>query len=56
LNHLKKNRKGFLKDFIDALDLKPKDINNLLQELRRAGKVVHNGTRRSGYWTLINEN
>ena len=56
LNHLRKNSEGFLKDFIDALDLTQKDINNLLQELRRAGKVVHTGTRRSGYWTLVNGN
>lgn len=25
---------------------------NLLQELKRDGKVIHAGTRRSGYWTL----
>jgi ATP-dependent DNA helicase RecG len=53
LNHLRKNEKGFIKDLLDVFpDLKQPDINNLLQELKRDGKVIHTGTRRSGYWTL----
>lgn len=53
LNHLRKNRKGVMKDFLDAFrDLKQQDLNNLLQELKRAGKVIHEGARRSGYWVL----
>lgn len=53
LNHVRKNEKGFLKDFLDVFpDLKQPDINNLLQELKRDEKVIHIGTRKSGYWTL----
>ena len=53
LNHLRKNEKGVMKDFLDAFrDLKQPDLNNLLQELKRAGKVIHEGQRRSGYWVL----
>ncbi|MFA4957044.1 MAG: hypothetical protein WC556_08760 [Candidatus Methanoperedens sp.] len=53
LNHLRKNEKGFIKDFLDVFpDLKQLDINNLLQELKRDGKVIHTGTRLSGYWAL----
>ncbi len=53
LNHLRKNERGFIKDFLDVFpDLKQPDINNLLQELKRDGKVIHIGTRISGYWTL----
>jgi hypothetical protein len=41
-----------LPDFESVVkDLRP-DINNLLQELKRDGKVIHIGTRISGYWTL----
>lgn len=53
LTHLRKNEKGVMKDFLDAFrDLKQQDLNNLLQELKRAGKVIHEGPRRSGYWVL----
>lgn len=53
LNHLRKNEKGVMKDFLDAFpDLKQQDLNNLLQELKRVGKVIHEGSRRSGYWVL----
>jgi len=50
---IRKNKKGFIKDFLDVFpDLKQPDINNLLQELKRDGMVIHIGTRISGYWTL----
>ena len=53
LNHLRKNRKGVMKDFLDAFpDLKQPDLNNLLQELKRGEKVIHAGPKRSGYWVL----
>lgn len=36
-----------MKDFLDAFrDLKQQDLNNLLHELKRAGKVSHEGHRR----------
>lgn len=57
LTHLKKNEKGFPKDFSDAFpNLKTKDISNLLQELRREGKIDHFGPNRGGYWALKNNN
>ena len=28
------------------------DLNNLLQELKRMGKVIHEGSRKSGYRAL----
>lgn len=53
LKHLTKNRKGFTQDFKDIfLNLKSKDISNLLQELKKDGKIVHRGSDRSGYWML----
>ncbi len=57
LNHLKKNSKGFMKDFKDVLqDMEQKNIKNLLQELKKTGKVVHIGTKRAGYWILKESN
>lgn len=56
LNHLRKNRKGYFKDFQDALNLKRSDIRNLLSELRMTGKIRHVGNRRSGYWELNKTN
>ena len=57
LNHLKKNKKGYMKDFKDVFQyLDQKGINNLLQELKKAGKAVHIGSRRSGYWVLKESN
>jgi ATP-dependent DNA helicase RecG len=54
LNHLRKNQKGFMKDFRDAFqDMRQSNINNLLQEMKKAGKVDHVGSKRSGYWILI---
>lgn len=54
LNHLRKNQKGFMKDFRDAFqDMRQSNINNLLQEMKKAGKIDHVGSRRSGYWILI---
>jgi ATP-dependent DNA helicase RecG len=53
LKHLKKNQKGFMKDFQDIFpELKPRYISNLLQELKHEGKTVHLGARKSGYWLL----
>lgn len=53
LNHLKKNKKGYAQDFRDVFpELKRKDITNLLQELKVAGKILHSGGQRTGYWVL----
>jgi len=52
LNHLKKNPKGYAKDFQDALNLKRSDIANLLTELSKSKKIHHVGNKRSGHWEL----
>jgi len=57
LNHLRKNKKGVMKDFQDAFpDLRRSDIHNLLQELKKSGQIIHKGARQSGYWTLQESN
>lgn len=53
INHLKKNKKGLFTEFLDAFsDLKPKDVENILQELRKAERIKYVGSKRSGYWVL----
>ncbi len=54
IEHIKKNRRGYAKELSDAKsELTPKDINNLLQELKKEGKIKHTGSRRTGYWELV---
>lgn len=55
VQHIKKNEKGFAKDFDDIFpDLKRQDISNLLQELKAENKIFHKGSARSGYWEILN--
>lgn len=55
-NHLKKNKKGYMKDFKDAFkELKTMDISNLLQELKREGVIIPKGNRRNAFWVLANK-
>lgn len=57
LKHLTTKGKGFSKDFQDVFpELKSRDINNLMQELKRDGKVIHEGSKKSGYWVLAEGN
>ena len=54
LKHIRQEGKGTRKDFLDGFsELKPSDIANLLHELKSDGKIKHVGTRRSGYWIVI---
>lgn len=54
LSHLKKN-KGLRHDLQDAFqELKPQDISNFLQELKREGKIKFSGHSKTGYWELVN--
>ncbi|TAN45330.1 MAG: transcriptional regulator [Nitrospirae bacterium] len=54
IKHLGKN-KGYRHDLQDAFpELNPQDISNILQELKRGKKIVFSGTRRDGYWALVN--
>jgi len=56
LEHIRRERKGQREDFLDAFpDLKPNDISNFLQELKRDGKIEREGSDRAGYWKLVND-
>jgi len=54
LEHIEQNGKGYTREFADAFpDLKSKDINNMLQELKKEGKIIFTGrSKRIGYWVL----
>ncbi len=53
LKHIIRNKKGFARDLKDAFpNLKAQDIANLLQELKKAGKIKHAGSDRGGWWSL----
>jgi len=52
LNHFKKNKRAYMKEFLDVFpDMKNMDISNLLRELREEGKIKHVGFGRKGFWT-----
>ncbi|MDO8733682.1 MAG: ATP-binding protein, partial [Elusimicrobiota bacterium] len=54
INHLKKNEKGYIKDFIDVFpELKRSDINNLLKELKGKERIIFVGPKKLGYWMLV---
>ena len=54
LRHLKKNKKGFMEDFQDIFpELKKMDISNILRELKVEGKIIHEGSRKTGYWRSL---
>jgi len=54
LKHFEKNERGFFKDFQDIFpELKQMDISNLLQELKREGKITHKGSAKKGFWEVL---
>ncbi|RJP58799.1 MAG: hypothetical protein C4549_03210 [Deltaproteobacteria bacterium] len=54
LKHLKKNN-GYRHDLQSVFpELNPQDISNILQELKREGKIKFLGKPRNGYWVLGN--
>lgn len=54
IKHISKNKKGYAKDLKDVFtELKSKDISNILQELKRDGKIIHEGSDRDGYWITV---
>lgn len=56
LNHLKKNKKGFMKDFKDVfVEMDQPAIRDLLREMKKAGKIDHVGSKRAGYWVIKEE-
>jgi len=53
LKHLQNKPKGVFSEFADAFPgLKRGDISNLLEELKKEGKIRHLGSRRGGYWVI----
>ncbi len=53
LKHIEREKNGARQDFIDAFpELKPKDISNLLQELKDEDKIFREGSDRSGLWKI----
>ncbi len=56
LQHIQKNGRGTSKEMQRAFpELKPKDIGNMLQELRRAGLIRVGGRGREKFWQLAAE-
>jgi len=56
LQHIEENGKGTSKEFRQAFnELTSKDLDNLLQEMRREGSVKFIGKLRNGYWALGNK-
>ena len=54
LKHLKQN-KGYRHDLMEAFpELDPMDVSNLLQELKRDGKIRFVGHSKTGYWEPVN--
>ena len=58
LKHLKENGKGTSREFAQAFpELTPKDIDNIIQELRRDGRIKFIGQNaRKGHWVLLGDN
>ncbi|MFC1638590.1 ATP-binding protein, partial [Patescibacteria group bacterium] len=56
VEHLSRNEKAILSDFKQAFsDMKQQDISNILQELKRDGRIVNVGSTRSAVWKLNNK-
>lgn len=54
LEHIRREGKGKREDFIDAFpELKPQDLSNLLQELKKEKKIIFKKSDRDEYWFLI---
>lgn len=53
LNHLRQGKPSRRSDLISGFsECSPKDISNILQELKRAGKIIHKGTKIKGSWII----
>ena len=51
LEHISVNTKGYMKEFIDAFpDITQQNISNILQELKRDGKIHFYGNKTDGHW------
>ena len=53
INHLTKNIRATTGEIASVFtELSPKDVSNLLQELRKDGEIIFLGVRRAGFWQL----
>jgi ATP-dependent DNA helicase RecG len=53
LDHIEREKEASRRDFLDAFsELKPKDISNLLSELKKDSKIIRVGSDRSGLWKI----
>ncbi|MDO8528230.1 MAG: putative DNA binding domain-containing protein [Deltaproteobacteria bacterium] len=53
-NHIKEGKSSKREDLTGGFEeCKPGDISNILQELRREGKVKFHGSKKSGYWKAV---
>lgn len=53
LNHLKDFPKATTSDLQKGLEMNQRDVNNLLQELKKIGKIHHLGSKKAGHWELV---
>jgi ATP-dependent DNA helicase RecG len=54
LQHLRKNKKAKREELFDIFpELVPMDVSNLLQEMRRDGKISHKGAAKTGWWEIM---
>ncbi|OGH94052.1 MAG: hypothetical protein A2538_02000 [Candidatus Magasanikbacteria bacterium RIFOXYD2_FULL_41_14] len=55
LKHITENNSGSIMEFSQAFpELSSKDVTNILQEIRRSGRIKFTGNKRSGRWLLDN--
>ncbi len=53
LNHIKEGKPARRLDFISGFpECNPQDVSNMLQELRREGKIAHEGSKIKGSWKV----
>jgi len=53
---LKKNNKLSQQDIANNLNLSIYTVKEYITKLRKEGKLIHIGSKRSGYWNVIDEN
>lgn len=54
LNHIKEGKSSRRSDLISGFsEYNPQDISNILQELRKAGKIIHKGSKITGLWHIV---
>lgn len=53
LNHIKEGKPSRRADLISGfMEYNPQDISNMLQELRKSGKIIHKGSPMKGIWHI----